>query len=97
MLMVVVLFGIIAMVLYIVTFVTVGQNIDSTEDWNTIKSNLTKIWIMSISALLALFLASSKYYKDAQGRDYFMYYILGIACLSLGLSYCAFMITMISK
>jgi heme/copper-type cytochrome/quinol oxidase subunit 2 len=97
MLVVVVVFGIIALALYIATFVMVGQNIDSTEDWNIIKSNLTKIWIITISASIALFLACSKYYKDAQGRDYFMYFILGIACLSLGLSYCAFMITMISK
>lgn len=97
MIAIVIVFGIIALALYIATFVMIGQNVGSTEDWNIIKSNLTKVWIMTISASIALFIASTMYYKEAQGRDYFMYFILGIACLSLGLSYCSFTITMISK
>lgn len=97
MIAVVIVFGIIALALYITTFVILGQNANSSDDWNAIKSNLTKVWIMSISASIALFIASTMYYKDAQGRDFFMYFILGIACLSLGLSFSAFSICMIAK
>lgn len=97
MLAIVIVFGLIAVALYIATFVILGQNKGSTEDWNIIKSNLTKVWIMTISASIALFIATTMYYKEVQGRDYFMLFMLGIACLSFSLSVCAFGISMIAK
>jgi len=97
MIAIVIVFGIIAIALYITTYVILGKNMSSSDDWNIVKSNLVKVWIMSVSASIALFLALMMYYKEVQGRDMYMYFILGIACLSLGLSYAAFAITAISR
>ena len=90
-------FAVVALALYITSFVMASNSLKGTDDWNVIKNQLTKIWIITISGSFALFLATTMYYKESQSRDYFMYFVLAIACMSFGLSYCALVISAISR
>jgi uncharacterized membrane protein YoaT (DUF817 family) len=93
----IIVFGLIALALYITSFVMAGRYMDQTEDWNIIKTELRKVWIISVVASITLFMAISTLYTEAQARDRFMYVMLLIGCMSMGFAYCALTISMISK
>jgi len=95
--MIVIVFGVIALALYITSFVMAGQYVDQTADWNIIKKELRKIWIISVVASITLFISISMLYKEVQARDRFMYLLLLMGCMSLGFSVCSLSISMISK
>jgi|UniRef100_A0A6C0DCR9 uncharacterized membrane protein YoaT (DUF817 family) len=95
--MIVIVFGVIALALYITSFVMAGQYMDQTADWNIIKKELRKIWIISVVASITLFISISMLYKEVQARDRFMYLLLLMMCMSLGFSVCSLSISMISK
>lgn len=92
-----IIFGLIALTLYIISFFMAGQYMDLTADWNIIKTELRKIWIISVVGSITLFIAIASLYNEAQARDRFMYVLLLIACMSMGFAYCALTISMISK
>jgi len=93
----IIVFGLIALALYITSFVMAGQYMDQTEDWNLIKTQLRKVWIISVVASITLFMGISTLYTEAQARDRFMYVLLLIGCMSMGFAYSALTISMISK
>ena len=90
-------FGLIAVVLYIVSFVMAGKYMDQTADWNVIKTELRKVWIISVVASITLFIAISILYTDVQARDRFMYLLLLMVCMTMGFAFCSLSISMINK
>jgi len=90
-------FALIAIVLYIISFIIAGQYMDQIEDWNLIKTQLRKIWIVSLVASITLFIAISTLYMEVQARDRFMYLLLLMVCMSMGFSFCSLTISIISK
>lgn len=95
--MIVIVFGVIALALYITSFVMAGQYMDQTADWNIIKKELRKIWIISVVASITLFISISMLYKEVQARDRFMYLLLLMICMSLGFSVCSLSISAMVK
>lgn len=90
-----ILSGIGAAVCYIWSFVSISNFVGSKDDWNAIKPQITKIWILTLIGSLCLFIASALYVLQDPHKT--MYFLLGISCLSLGLSYSALAISAISK
>ena len=95
--MIVIVFGVIALALYITSFVMAGQYMDQTADWNIIKKELRKIWIITVVASITLFISISMLYKEVQARDRFMYLLLLMICMSLGFSVCSLSISAMVK
>ena len=95
--MIVIVFGVIALALYITSFVMAGQYMDQTADWNIIKKELRKIWIISVVASITLFISISMLYNEVQARDRFMYLLLLMICMSLGFSVCSLSISAMVK
>jgi uncharacterized membrane protein YoaT (DUF817 family) len=95
--MIVIVFGVIALALYITSFVMSGQYMDQTADWNIIKKELRKIWIITVVASITLFISISMLYQEVQARDRFMYLLLLMICMSLGFSVCSLSISAMVK
>lgn len=95
--MIVIVFGVIALALYITSFVMAAKYMDQTADWNEIKTELRKVWIISAVGSITLFIGISMLYKEVHARDRFMYLLLLMMCMSLGFSVCSLSISMISK
>jgi hypothetical protein len=95
--MIVIVFGVIALALYITSFVMAGQYIDLTKDWNLIKTELRKIWIITVVASITLFISISMLYQEVQARDRFMYLLLLVCCMTMGFAFCSLSISAMSK
>jgi len=91
--MIVIVFGVIALALYITSFVMAGKYMDQTADWNTIKTELRKIWIITVVASITLFISISMLYREVQARDRFMYLLLLVCCMSMGFAFCSLSIS----
>ena len=88
-------FGLIAVIMYIWSFVSISQFTGSKDDWNLIKPQITKVWILSLIGTFALAMASLFFFiQDPQKTMYFM---LVVSCLSLGLAYSALAVAAISR
>ena len=92
--MIFIAFGVIALALYITSFVMAGKYLDQKADWNTIKTELRKIWIITVVGSITLIIGISLLYKEIQARDRYMYLLLLIICMSLGFSFCSLFISM---
>jgi len=86
-------FGLIAICLYIASFVMSSQYMDQTADWNTIKTELRKIWIITVVGSITLLISISTLYNEVQARDRYMYLLLLIVCMSLGFAFCSLFIS----
>jgi hypothetical protein len=90
-----VIFTVIAVGLYIASFVTVSNFVGSKDDWNIIKPQITKIWGLTLGGTVALMIASFLYFVQDPSR--MIYFILVLTCLTLGLSFSAMAIAAISR
>jgi len=90
-----VLFGITAIGLFISSFVQMSNFAGSKDDWNTIKPQVTKVWIYTIIATVFLVISAFLFFIQDQAKT--MYFMLIVTCLSLGLSYSALAIATISR
>jgi hypothetical protein len=91
----IVIFTIIAISMFIASFVTMSNFIGSKDDWNIIKPQITKIIGYTLAGTVGLIIASFMYYiQDPQKT---MYFILVLTCLSLGLSFSSLAISAISR
>ena len=72
-----------------------GKYLDQTADWNTIKTELRKIWIITVVGSITLLISISLLYKEIQARDRYMYLLLLIVCMSLGFAFCSLSISML--
>ena len=71
-----------------------GKYLDQKADWNTIKTELRKIWIITVVGSITLIIGISLLYKEIQARDRYMYLLLLIICMSLGFAFCSLFISM---
>jgi len=88
-------FGLLAAGLYIGSFVSISQFVGSKDNWNQIKDQIKKTWGLALGGSVALFLACLLYF--IQNREYVIYVILAISCITLGLSYSALAAAAISR
>jgi hypothetical protein len=87
--------GIIAIGLYVWSFISISNFVGSKDDWNSLKPQITKIWSLTLAGSFALFIASLLYFIQDPQRA--IYFILALSCLTLGLSYSALAISAISR
>ena len=90
-----VLLGIIAIGLYVWSFVMLSNNMSSTTDLDQIKQSLPKIWGMTIAGTIAISLATLFYF--VYDSDKAVRIMLILSCLTFGLSYSALCFTLLSK
>ncbi len=89
------IFGITSIGLFIGAFVSMSNFVGSKDDWNLIKPQITKIWILTLIGTATLIIASLLYFIQDSARTVF--YILALTCVSLGLSFSALAISAISR
>lgn len=89
------LFGIVSLGMFIGAFVNMSNFVGSKDDWNLIKPQITKIWILTLIGTATLIIASLLYF--IQDSEKTIYYILALTCVSLGLSFSALAISAISR
>jgi hypothetical protein len=91
----IVLSGIIAVGLYIGSFVVISQFVGSRDSQNQIKPEINKILGLTIGGSFFLFLALLVYFIKDPGN--IIYIVLIMTCITLALSYSALAISAISK
>lgn len=90
-----VLLGLIAIGLYVWSFIMVSNNIDSRDDLDKIKQALPKIWGLTLSGSIAISLAILFYF--IYDSDKAVTIMLFLSCLTFGLSYSALCFSLLSK
>jgi hypothetical protein len=88
-------FGLMAVCLFIGSFVSISKFVGTKDNWNQIKDQIAKTWGLALGGSVALFLACLLYF--IQNREYIIYIILAISCLTLALSYSALAASAISR
>lgn len=91
----IIVFGILAASMYIASFVSISNFAGSKDDWNLIKPQITKIWILTLIGTFALTIAALFYF--IQDPNKVIYFILCLSCLSFGLSYSSLAIATITR
>jgi hypothetical protein len=87
--------GLLAIGLYIGSFVVISQFVGSKDSQNQIKPDINKILGLTIAGSFTLFLALLLYFiKDPSN---IIYIVLIMSCITLALSYSALAISAISK
>jgi len=89
------IFGIVSIGMFLGAFVSMSNFVGSKDDWNLIKPQITKIWILTLIGTATLIIASLLYF--IQDSDKTIYYILALTCVSLGLSFSSLAISAISR
>ena len=90
-----IVFGLTAMGLFIGSFVSISKFVGTKDNWNQIKDQIAKTWGLALTGSVLLFLACLLYF--IQNREYIIYIILAISCLTLALSYSALAASAISR
>ena len=90
-----IVFGLLAIGLYIGSFVVISQFVGTRDSQNQIKPEINKILGLTIGGSFALFLALLLYFIKDPGS--IIYIILIITCITLALSYSALAVSAISK
>jgi len=88
-------FGLIAIGLYIGSFVIISQFVGTRDRQNQIKPDINKILATTILGSFFLFLALLMYFIKDPGN--IIYIVLIMTCITLALSYSALAISAISK
>jgi hypothetical protein len=88
-------FSIIALGLFIGAFVSMSNFVGSKDDWNLIRPQITKILILVLVGTVSLMIAAFLYFMQDSAKA--IYFILVVSCLSLGLSYGALAVSVISR
>jgi hypothetical protein len=87
--------GLLAVGLYIGSFVVISQFVGTKDSQNQIKPEINKILGLTIGGSFALFLALLLYFIKDPGN--IIYIVLVMTCITLALSYSALAISAISK
>jgi hypothetical protein len=90
-------FFVVALALFLYSYVSMGRLKNGSQDWDAQKPELIKAWITVLSAMFSLSLGLFFFYRYAQGQDYFYWFTLAMAFTAFGLSYTAFLLTVMSK
>jgi hypothetical protein len=91
----IVLTSLIAVGMFIGSFVSTSKFLGSKDDWNLIKPQITKIWILTLVGTFGFMIAALLYFVQDSAKA--MYFILIMTCLSLGLSYSALAVAAITR
>jgi hypothetical protein len=91
----IVIFALVSIGMFIGAFVSMSNFVGSKDDWNLIKPQITKIWILTLIGTAGLIITSLLYFIQDSSKT--IYYILALTCLSLGLSFSALAISAISR
>ena len=91
----VIIFGVISVGMFIGAFVSMSNFVGSKDDWNLIKPQITKIWILTLIGTFGLIIAALLYFIQDSART--IYFILVLSCLTLGLSFSSLAIAAISR
>ena len=89
------IFSLISIGMFIGSFVSMSNFVGSKDDWNLIKPQITKIWILTLIGTFGLIIAALLYFIQDSART--IYFILVLSCLTLGLSFSALAIAAISR
>ena len=90
------IFGTIAIVLFIVSIIGLSSTLQNDHAYTDNKrSSLTWIWPVTLFGIVAASLFGVFYFYIDNG--YFMYILLGFACLSFGFSISSFCTAIMSK
>jgi hypothetical protein len=87
--------SVISLGMFIGSFVSASQFLGSKDDWNTIKPQITKIWILTLVGTFGFMIAALLFFIQDSAKA--MYFMVVISCLSLGLSYSALAVAAISR
>lgn len=90
-----ILLGLIAIGLYVWSFIMVSNNIDSKNDLDKIKQALPKIWGLTISGSIAVSLSFLFYF--IYDSDKAINIMLLLSCLTFGLTYSTLCFSLLSK
>ena len=88
-------FTVLAIGLFIGSFVSMSNFVGSKDDWNVIQPQITKILILTLIGTFSLIVAALLYFIQDSSRT--IYFILVVSCLSLGLSFSSLAISAISR
>ncbi len=88
-------FTLLAVGLFIGSFVSMSNFVGSKDDWNVIQPQITKILILTLIGTFSLIVAALMYFIQDSART--IYFILVVTCLSLGLSFSSLAISAISR
>jgi hypothetical protein len=87
--------GIISIGLFIASIVQMSNFVGSKDDWNQIKSQITKVLILTLIGTFGFTIATLLYIIQDSAKA--VYITLIMACIALGLSYSALAIAIISR
>ena len=91
----VIIFSLVSVGMFIGAFVSMSNFVGSKDDWNLIKPQITKIWILTLIGTFGLIIAALLYFIQDSART--IYFILVLSCLTLGLSFSSLAIAAISR
>lgn len=91
----IVIFSLVSVSMFIWSFVSMSNFVGSKDDWNVIKPQITKIWILTLIGTFGLIVAALLYFIQDSART--IYFILVLSCVSLGLSFSALAVSSISR
>jgi hypothetical protein len=95
-----VILGVVALVtfaLYGFSFYSTSKFLGSADNWGLVQGEFPKIWAPALFGSISLFFACSLYFNQILEKDMMIYFVLGIACLSLCFSYTALAMAVITK
>jgi len=91
----IIFFVVCTVALFIADTIMVSTFLGDRDDWIRLKPQITKIWGVTLGGTLALFIVALLFYTQAPDKT--MYFILGLTCLSFGLSFSALSLAAISR
>ncbi len=80
---------------FIGAFVTLSNFAGSKDDWNQLKPQITKIWILVIIGTFGLTVAALLYFVQDPAKT--MYFMIVMVCLSFGLAFSSLSVAAISR
>lgn len=89
------IFGTIAILLFIVSLSGLVSNLRNDHTYTDNKRNITWYWVVTLFGIIAASLFGVFYFYI--GNGYFMYILLGFACLSFGFSISSLCTAIMSK
>jgi hypothetical protein len=88
-------FTILAIGMFIGSFVSMSNFVGSKDDWNLIQPQITRILIFTLIGTFGLIVAALLYYiQDPEKSTFF---VLVVCCVSLGLSFSSLAVAAISR
>ena len=93
---IIILISIIAIVMFILSFVYTAKFVGRKDDWNQIQPQVTEILIYTIIGTISFTIASLIFYTQGNNEN-IMFFVIPVSCMALGLSYSALAVSAISR